>query len=485
MTEQSAAVHVGEAAEEHHLEPDAIGITEDTIIGMAASAPAASVGLTVAALAAGTAYGSGPIIIIMAIPMLIIANAYRRLNMWNANCGASFEWVGRAINPYLGFLTGWLMVAAYVLGTLSGVEVLAPSVLSVFGNNSTATWGNIGIDTALGLIMVVIAVLGIKLTARTQVGMATVEYLILIGFAIAGLFWVLSHHHGSYPVTSGWASPAGIGGHGSATAGFLIAVFMFTGWDGAIYVNEETQRRRINPGRAVLIAVALLAVVYFVATVGLQGVVSPKALQANAADAPVYIAQVMGGAGWAKVMALSITLSAIASTGAGIVVTARIVMDMADRRVLPPALGAVNRRFSTPVIASVVVGLLVVALTWVYLLATSVQNAFDDVVAITGLLFSLFYILTALATMAYYRHRLLANPGDGLILGVLPLAASVFLAWIIVKSLIEAPPSQRWSMLGIVLAGVVLMFVARFALRSPFFHIRREVEAPAGTAGAA
>ena len=92
--------------------------------------------------------------------------------MWNANCGASFEWVGKAINPYLGFLTGWLMVAAYVLGTLSGVEVLAPSVLSVFGSNSTATWGNIGIATALALIMVAIAVLGIKLTARTQVGMA-------------------------------------------------------------------------------------------------------------------------------------------------------------------------------------------------------------------------------------------------------------------------------------------------------------------------
>ena len=69
---------------------------------MAASAPAASVGLTLAALAAATAYGSGPIIILTAIPMLIIANAYRKLNMWKANAGASFEWVGRAINPYLG-----------------------------------------------------------------------------------------------------------------------------------------------------------------------------------------------------------------------------------------------------------------------------------------------------------------------------------------------------------------------------------------------
>src|SRR6202012_2015668 len=124
------------------------------------------------------------------------ANAYRKLNMWNASAGASFEWVGRAINPYLGFLTGWFMVAAYVLGTLSGVEVLAPSVLAVVGSNSTATWGNIGLDTALGLIMIVIAVIGIKLTARTQIGMALDEYVILIVFAIIGFVFVILHQHG-------------------------------------------------------------------------------------------------------------------------------------------------------------------------------------------------------------------------------------------------------------------------------------------------
>ena len=456
------------------LEPDAIGVTEDTIIGMAASAPAASVGLTIAALAAATAYGSGPIIILTAIPMLIIANAYRRLNMWNANCGASFEWVGRAIDPYLGFQTGWLMVAAYILGTISGVEVLAPTVLAAFGSSSSNTWGNIGIDTALGLIMLVIAVLGIKITARTQVGMALIEYVILVGFAIAGLIFVAAHGHGSYHMTSGWLNPTGVRGAGSPAAGFLIAVFMFTGWDGAIYVNEETTRRHINPGKAVLIAVGLLAVIYTLATVGLQGVVSPAKLQANAASALVYVAQALGGGGWGKVMALAVALSAIASTGAGIVITARIVYRMADQRVLPPSLGTVSPRFATPVAASVVVGVFVVAITWVYLLVTSVQNAFTDVVDATGLLFSAFYILTALATIAYYRRRIMARPWDLVSLGVLPLAAAGFLGWIIAKSMLQAPASQNWSILGIVVLGLILMLFARFWLRSPFFGTRRE-----------
>jgi amino acid transporter len=456
------------------LEADAIGVTEDTVIGMAASAPAASIGLTIALLAGATAYGSGPIIILTAIPMLIIANAYRRLNLWNANCGASFEWVGRAIDPYLGFQTGWLMVAAYILGTISGVEVLAPTVLTAFGSSSSNTWGNIGIDTGLTLAVLAIAIAGIKITARTQIGMALIEYLILIGFGITGLVFVLGHGHGSYHATSGWLSPTGVGGLGSPAAGFLIAVFMFTGWDGAIYVNEETTRRRTNPGKAVMIAVALLAVIYTLATVGLQGVVSPAKLQSNAASALVYVAQALGGSGWGKVMALSVALSAIASTGAGIVITARIVYGMAGERVLPRFLGTVSRRFKTPVGASVVVGLFVIAITWVYLLATSVQNAFTDVVNATGLLFSAFYILTALATIVYYRRRIMARPWDLVSLGVLPLAAAGFLGWIIVKSMLKAPAAQNWPLVGIVVLGVILMFVARYGLRSPFFGIRRE-----------
>ncbi len=478
MTDQASAPVGTTPVPVTRLEPDAIGVAQDTVIGMASSAPAASVGLTVAALAAATAYGTGPIIILTAIPMLVIANAYRRLNMWNANCGASFEWVGRAINPYLGFLTGWLMIAAYIIATVSGVEVLGPSVLAVFGSNSTSTWANIAIGTAVGLVMLVIAVVGIRITARAQVGMALVEYLILVGLAIAGLVLVLSHHHGTFAFSKGWLSPSGIDGKGSAVAGFLIAVFIFTGWDGTLYVNEEVRHRRLNPGRAAILAVVFLAVIYTLSEVGLQGVVSPAKLQANSADALVYIAQAMGGGGWAKVMALSLALSVIATTGTGIVLTARIVYGMASYRTLPEFLANVSRRFSTPVAASIIVGVLLIGLTWVYLLTTSVQNSFNDVVDVSGLLFAIFYILTALATIVYYRRRVFTNAKEAVILGVLPLGAAGFLGWIVVKSLQTAPASQIWSLVGIVVVGIILMLAARFILQSPFFQIHTE-HAPA------
>ena len=90
----------------------------------------------------------------------------------------------------------------------------------------------------------------------------------------------------------------------------------------------------------------------------------------------VYVAQALGGGGWAKVMALSLALSVIASTGTAIVLISRIVYGMASHRMLPPSSAASSRRFRTPVVASVVVGLLLIAAIWVYLLAASVANVF-------------------------------------------------------------------------------------------------------------
>jgi amino acid transporter len=456
------------------LEADAIGVAQDTVIGMASSAPAVSVGLTLAALAAATAYGSGPVLILTAIPMLIIANAYRRLNMWNANCGASFEWVGRAINPYLGFLTGWLMIAGYIIGAVAGVEVIGPAVLAVFTSSSGSTWADIGIATGVSVVMLVIAIIGIRITARAQVGMAVVEYAILIGFAIASLAAVLHHRHGTFPITRGWFSLSGIGGHGSVLGGLLIAVFIFSGWEGTLYVNEEAKHRRTNPGRAAITAVALLTIIYSLSVMGLQGAVSPGRLQAHSTSALTYVAQALGGSGLAKVMALSLALSVIAATLTNIVLTARIIYGMACHRTLPKLLGNVSRRFSTPAPASILVGLILVILTWVYLLANSVQNAFTAVIDVSGLLFAVFYILTALATIAYYRRRVLTSAWNALVLGVLPIAAAGFLVWIVAESVRNAPPAQLWSLAGVVAAGLLAMTFARFALRPAFFHIRRE-----------
>lgn len=280
-------------------------------------------------------------------------------------------------------------------------------------------------------------------------------------------------------MSAGWWHLTGIGGTGSLAGGLLAAIYAYSLWDGTIYVNEEVRHRRVNPGRAALWAVGLLAVLYTLAQVGLQGVVSPARMAAHSSTALVYAAQALGGPGWAKVMALAIALSVIATTGTGIVLTSRIVYGMASYRALPSGLANVSRKFSTPVPASVVTAVLIIAVVWVYMLATGFTNVLSNVVAVAGLLAAMFYVLTAVAMMAYYRRRIFSGPWDFLAIGVFPLAASVFLAWVVWRSLQLAPPGQRWTITAITGTGLVMMVIARFGLRSRFFTLDREADKPA------
>jgi amino acid transporter len=438
-----------------------IGLAGDWVIGAANSGPGLSLSVTLAAIVAATAYGSGPVILLCGVPMLIIAYAYQQLNAWNANCGAAFTWVGRSISPYLGWLTGWLMIMANLIGNVAAVTVLAPSVLAVFNQNQNAQWPNIIIDTVVGVLMIVIAIVGIKLSVRTQIVLAVVEYGIIIALAIAATVFWAGHSAGSNPPSVGWLSLSGIGGKGSLSAGLLLAVFMFVGWDGSANVNEETHRPSVNPGRAVLLAVLFLGFFYALCTMGLQGAVSPHALQANAAAPLVYIGHVLGGTWFGRAAGLAVALSVIAGTGTGFVVLGRIGFGMSSSGALPAPLGNLSPRFGTPVLATVIPGVAFVAVTWVYLLVGSVASAFSALVAGTGILFASYYILTGLALIAYHRRRVFSSPVSAVMLGVLPLAAAVFLGWIIWKAMAANAANVNWTIAGIVGVGVILMIVVR------------------------
>ena len=181
------------------LEPDAISVAQDTLIGLADTGPTVSVSFALVLLVA-SAYAGPTTLAITAIPMLIIANAYRRLNLWNANCGASFEWVGRAINPYLGFLTGWLMLAGTLFGTLTPVTAIGPSVLAVF-NSANSMWPNVTHRHVWSWSCSSrSSASGCPLAPRSSSASSSTPSCIV--FAIWGLTWVLGHHVGTVHISA-------------------------------------------------------------------------------------------------------------------------------------------------------------------------------------------------------------------------------------------------------------------------------------------
>src|SRR6476619_738624 len=227
----ATAVDADAAEPQEHgnrLARNALGLAGNIALGSSAST--ASVALTLAAIVAASSFASPIAILICGLPMLAIAAAFRRLNRWRVNCGATYAWGGRAISPYFGFIVGWITILAYVVGVVSISLPIGPYVVSLFGNSSSRP-----AEAVVGFIAVVlatvIAYIGIKLTAWTQWVLIAIEYTGVGILAIWCLVAVFSHNPHSVPFSWSWFSWSSMGGINGFIAASLIAVYMFSGWD--------------------------------------------------------------------------------------------------------------------------------------------------------------------------------------------------------------------------------------------------------------
>jgi amino acid transporter len=314
------------------------------------------------------------------------------------------------------------------------------------------------------------------------VGLIAIEYIGVTVLAVFSLVAVFNHHAGSVAFTASWFSWSSLGGVSGFIAASLIAVYMFSGWDTGIMVNEETENARETPGNAVMLSVVVLALMYAFFTFSFQGAVTNKALQANGANALSYIAQQVAGSALAKYMILAVALSAIGSTLATLVSGVREAFAMGADGVLPRALARTHPRFQTPSLATLIIGVLAVIGTWIYILgSSSVQTSFDTIVAVDGLLFALFYAFTGVTMVVYFRRTATTGPRNAITLLAIPLISTAFLFYIVWKSV---PGLGGWTsgslvalyvMLGI---GAVIMIWGRLAKTSPYFSTPREVFQP-------
>jgi amino acid transporter len=484
MEDVSGAVAAAPGAPEEHgtrLRNNALNLLGNVGMALGSAAPTASIALTLAAIVAASSYASPIAILVIGLPMLGIAAAFKRLNRWHVNCGATYQWGARAISPYYGFMVGWLIFLAYFVGVISICLPIGPYLISLFGNVQSRL-GEAIIGSAAVVAVTVVAYIGIRVAAWVQWILIAVEYIGITVLAVFCLVSVVGHHAGSVPVSASWFSWSSLGGVSGFIAASLIAVYMFSGWDTGIMVNEETENARETPGNAVMLSVVVLALLYAFFTFAFQGAVPNKALQANSADALSYIAQQVSGSVLAKYMILAVGLSAIGSTLATLVSGVREVFAMGADGVLPRPLARTHPRFKTPSLATVIIGALAVIGTWIYILgSSSVQSSFTTIVSVDGLLFALFYAFTGLTMVVYFRRMAKAGPWNAVSLLVIPLISAAFLFYVAWRSV---PGLGGWAggslislyvLLGI---GAVIMVLVRAARSSAYFATPREVFEP-------
>ncbi len=500
----SGAAPAAGAAGTKGLRPGALGFVSNVVIGVASTAPAYSLAVSLGVVAAAVGLANPAIMWLAFLPMLAIAISYYYLNRADPDCGTSFTWVTSAMGPHLGWMTGWAIIAADVIVMASLAEVAATYTFSLFGIDVAAnplvpvTVGSQTVDLAvMGLGIAFVAVMtwicyrGVELSARTQVVLLALELFALGVFAVVALVRVaVAPPEGALPFSLAWLNPRSIvdasGAFDSSAlaAGMLVALFIYWGWDTTATVNEESANPTESPGRATIVSTVILVLTYVVVTIAVQAW-SGVARLAAAGESDVFsqIANEVLGSPLDKLVILAVLTSTAASTQTTILPTARTAFSMGARGALPKMWANVHPTFQSPTNATIWMGFLSVAFYVAIKLISS--SVYADALWALGMMIAFYYGLTGFAAAIYYRHVLLRSAKNLLLMGVVPILGGSVLAWAFVRSAIDmADPANSysgadWLGVGMPLAitivtfllGVVLMVIWRF--RSPaFFRLR-------------
>ncbi|MEP6884167.1 MAG: APC family permease [Gammaproteobacteria bacterium] len=428
--------------------------------------------MSLAGLVAVSGYGGVVPILICFLPMMGIAIAYQRLNRWDQSAGATYTWVARVFHPYLGFLCGWMILLYYTLGTTTltipagiySLELLAPAYV----DNHLAIFA---VGALWNLAITGIAILGLRAVARVEWLIVIFEYAVLLivaAVAITALF------HGQAAATFSWQwfSWDGMGQMKGLMGGILIACFMYSGWDAAVYVNEESLDRVNSPGKAALASVVMLAFMYSITTFAFQGVMSPADLQAHAGNALSAIGIHLLHKPWDAVMALVVLTGTLASLQSAVIAASRMGFAMSRDRVMPRFFQRRAARGGTPWAATLTMCALNLILLALALSTSSIASSLSNAASSLGLISIVFYGLTAAAAFWQQRATLTSSVSDFVFGGVLPSIGVLFSAWVLVESLYSGAvtPVVLGYGLGSIAAGAVVAIFLHRVLAVRFFE---------------
>ncbi|BBC29791.1 hypothetical protein SGFS_010850 [Streptomyces graminofaciens] len=340
------------------LLPQLVGITTATGNGAGAAAPLAVLIGTIGMLAIGW----------------IVAAYARRIHA----AGSLYNYVTDGFGARLGAAAGYV----YYLGVLvlgAGIAVLIGGTLydnlkAEFGFDAVPVWAWQLIVLA---VLVAIVHIGVQVSVKVQLALALVSMVVLAVFFV----YMIIKVGGDNSLTPFKPSSSAQGLSGIAFS-VIYGVLLFTGFEAAANLAEETADSKHSIPRAVLISLLVSAAFFLLGCYAqIAGFHFDVSAVAENAGAPLVALASPGayGATWlARLVELVILLDMLAVyIGVSVSVT-RGVLTMARDGWLPRPLARVSARRGTPIGGTMVVG-------GAYLLIVLVSQAFPKAVSVPGL----------------------------------------------------------------------------------------------------
>lgn len=308
-------------------------------------------------------------VLLAMVAMLITAVSYGRMAVLYPMAGSAYTYVARAMNPHLGFLTGWAMFLDYLIIPLVGAIIPALAIKALVPAIPYAL-----LTFLIILAMTVLNLRGIRTTARTNTLLLVVTSVVVVVFVILAVRHLFAH--------DGWRGVFSIKPFydpskfkwNALLSGTSLAALTYIGFDSVTTLAEDA----INPKRNIVLATVLVCLITGALSALelylFQRVWPDWTTSSDLDTAYLDVMKLVGGTVLFVLFSIVMSVSQFGSGLTGQVGAARLIYGMGRDNVLPRSLfGYLNPRSQNPTRNILLIG----ALAFVGTLAISFEDACD------------------------------------------------------------------------------------------------------------
>jgi amino acid transporter len=361
----------------------------------------------------------------MALIVRCIAVAGSRVSL----TGGPYAYVGTALGPYAGFISGVLL---WMLGTFAGAAVatvFASSVGLLIGERTGRAIETVVLVGAFAF-WVLVNLRGVALGARLNSIATVAKILPLLLIGIGGLFFVDAQN-----LT--WTTTPTMG---EVARTSLLLIFAFAGLEVALVPSGEVRDTARTVPRAIALAMIGITGLYIALQVSAQGILGPGL--ANATISPLADAAGASFGGWARTLLLvGASISMFGYLGGMTLSVPRMVYAFARDGYLPRMFADVDAVHHVPRLAIVAQSVLVIAL--------AVTGTFERLAILANVSALALYFGCALAAWRLTGSR------------IVPVLAGIVIIW-----LLTGLTRDEWLGFGVCVVLATLVYAVTAGRRS-------------------
>ena len=394
----------------------------------------------------GAGYGRGILILLLTPILWSLPTAFMIGELSSALPfeGGYYAWVRRAMGNFWGFQEAWLSLVASIF------DMAIYPTLFVLYLDRLFPWfaeGHRGVMVALGVVIIcaLMNIAGVRVVSTTSLWLffALSAPFIAIVCIAPFKFGALAH------VATKATNPSV-----DILTGLLICMWNYMGWDNASTIATEVERPQRTYPRAMLVAVAIVALSYIVPVAAMW----MTGLPPTAWDTGFWadIAGMLGGPLLRIGLALGGIISGFGMFNALVMSYSRLPLAMAQDGMLPKVFGKLNRR-RAPWVA-----ILALAVCWAMCLGLGFERLVTIDILLYGVSLSLeFTALVVLRIREPELPRPFRVPGGMLGAVMVGIPPMLLLGFSVIRSETEQVLGMSSFAFGMLLiaAGVVAYFL--------------------------